>query len=68
MTFTIAFGWWLAPLLITLGSYGYSVWRLISNRSPGDYGHIGQALALLVMLCASTIVSLVAWLAWALFA
>tara|TARA_R110002020_G_scaffold53905_8_gene150473 strand:+ start:10566 stop:10766 length:201 start_codon:yes stop_codon:yes gene_type:complete len=63
---TIYLQWWMLPALVTLLTYGFTVWRISTAKTSGDYGHIGQALAFVAMLCASTIISLMAWLLWAL--
>lgn len=61
---TIVFGWWLAPLLVTIAAF---IWAArIQDTSPaGDYGRIGQGIGNAVVCGVALIVSLVAWLIWA---
>lgn len=65
---TIGFGWWLIPLAITLCSYGRAFWVMSDEKGGGDYAAIGDALVAVVCLSMATIISLIAWLVWALFA
>ena len=60
------FGWWMLPMMITLLCFGWSIWRVSTSRPVGDYGQIGQALGLALLLALSCIISLASWLIWAL--
>ncbi|RJT42001.1 hypothetical protein D3227_04800 [Mesorhizobium waimense] len=65
MTFTIQLGWWLVPALITAAAFGWSTWQ--QDRSPAyDYGKIGQGIGNAVMHGIALIVTLAAWMIWAL--
>jgi hypothetical protein len=68
MSITIQFGWWLLPLAVTVCSYGRAFWLLPDELGGGDYAATGKALCGLVYLGAATIISLIAWLVWALLA
>ena len=57
---TITIGWWVIPLLMTVGTLVYG---MLPVRNSGYYGaDIGEAFRLLGFI----IVDLVAWLIWAL--
>lgn len=58
MTINISFGWWLVPLAITLLSILWAVWVL--DEEARQMGGIFYSGAIAI------IVSLVAWLVWAL--
>jgi len=62
---TIELGWWLLPLAITIAAY-ITVWVKCPEKSPG--GYIPDVVSPLIgvgMLLIATIVSLAAWLVWA---
>lgn len=61
MTFTIEIGWFLAPLAITIVAF---VWAGIATP-PNDGNYFGNAVAGLFTYGAALIVSLIAWLIWA---
>jgi len=61
MTFTIAFGWWILPLTITIGSF---VLATLCSRSISRVDFYG--IVALVYNTLAIIVSLIAWLIWAL--
>lgn len=65
MTFTISWGWWLVPALLTLAAF---IWYRVQVRSlppsSGGYG-MGAVTELVIALMAACPV-LVAWLIWAL--
>jgi hypothetical protein len=64
MTFTVSFGWWLAPALVTALAFAWSYTK--QDRSPAyDYGRIGQGIGNAVLHGMALIVSLIAWLIWA---
>lgn len=58
---TITIGWWLLPLSITLASFAWAI--LTPARKGGDYS---VDLFPLFRFAAAVIVSLAAWLVWAL--
>lgn len=62
MTIRIVADWWLLPLFVTVVAFGWAAWADRDN-SPGDYG--AGAILSLVIYGAATIVSLLAWLIWA---
>lgn len=62
---TISLGWWIAPAAITLLAFGWACAK--EDRSPAyDYGRIGQGIGNAVLYGVALIVSLTAWLIWAL--
>lgn len=64
MTFSIFIGWWILPLTITIAAFSWSTWQ--QDRSPAyDYGRIGQGIGNAVLHGLALIVSLIAWLIWA---
>lgn len=68
MTFAITFGWWLVPALVTVAAFGAAYLAMPSRRPPSGYGDIGGAIVALVEFAAAAILSLIAWLAWAVLA
>ena len=65
MTITIGFGWWIAPAVITIIALG---WAAFMSRDMGnDRFGAGAVIAGFLYLIAA-VVSLVAWLIWALVA
>lgn len=66
MTFYFPVGWWLLPLAATVGAFIWQWWVHKDERRSGDYGDIGMAMGQLVTLAVAVIVSLAAWLIWAL--
>jgi hypothetical protein len=67
MMIEINLGWWIAPMVVTAAVF---IWAYIVGdvQGSGDYGHIGAALANLVVFGVALIVTLFAWLVWAVFA
>jgi len=65
MELTITFGWWLIPAVITLLSFG-TVTFMSRDMGNDQYG-AGAVIAAGFYLLAA-VVSLLAWLIWALFA
>ncbi|TIW11279.1 MAG: hypothetical protein E5V66_14030 [Mesorhizobium sp.] len=68
MTISIALGWWLAPAFITVVAFMAA--RLLGPRMRSN-GGIGEVVVgLMELLCygAAAVVSLLAWLIWALAA
>ena len=67
MSFTISLSWWLAPLAVTIIAFVVAFAK--DDRGPaGDYGGFAQAFASLLLYATAAIVSLIAWLIWALAA
>lgn len=67
MTFTIQFGWWLLPTALTIVAFLRALELDRGNvAGRGDYGF--SAFASAVYYGIALIVSLVAWLVWALVA
>lgn len=62
---TVTFGWWALPLLITTASVGWSI-AIPGEPSHGDYSFPDPMPA--IGFVGAVIVSLVAWLIWALVA
>lgn len=67
MSATITFGWWLVPAAITAAAY---VWASMKEdrRPVHDYGRIGQSAANAIIHGVALVVSLIAWLVWAVLA
>jgi hypothetical protein len=65
MNMTVTFGWWVIPLAITLGTMS---WAILTPGAPmrGDYSFPDPMPA--IRFAGALIVSLVAWLIWALAA
>jgi uncharacterized membrane protein len=63
MDMTVTIGWWAVPAFITIAAI-YVAIREAPTSSGRDYG--ASAFIALAMLMAALIVSLVAWLIWAL--
>lgn len=61
---TITLGWWTLPLAVSLVPWAWACWP--RPRSYG-YGAIGDGLAGALRGCAAIIITLAAWLVWALF-
>lgn len=53
MTFTVTFGWWVLPLLVTIGAFGWAVYET------------GDPIGAFVARTAAMVISLAAWLVWA---
>lgn len=74
MLISITLGWWLLPAFITLASFGWVLNRDIKSRiqayqmfQNNTIGDVAVWLAVYgTMYAAATILSLVAWLIWAL--
>jgi hypothetical protein len=65
MNIAIHLGWWAAPLVVTLMAFGLAAWSSRDDGYRGDYAAVGAGVVGLMMYGAATIVSLLAWLAWA---
>jgi hypothetical protein len=63
MTIHIELGWWLLPLAVSVGAFGYAAWADRDNEPGGDYSFPGIVTAIYNGL--ALIVSLIAWLIWA---
>lgn len=60
----IPIGWWIAPLAVTVVSFGVATAKQ-DNSPTGDYGRIGQGIGNAMIHGVALIASLVAWLVWA---
>jgi len=65
MDFTLTIGWWAIPAFITIAAL-YGAFREQPAPSGNDYG--AGAVIGLIFVMGAVIVSLVAWLVWAIFA
>lgn len=65
MAITITFSWWLAPLAVTIIAVGAAYWAEPSRTPPRGYGDIANAIVSVFAWGAATVVSLIAWLIWA---
>jgi len=65
MTLTISFGWWLVPLTVTVVAFVAAYICGASKGPPRGYGDIANGIVNLFVYGAVTVVSLVAWLGWA---
>jgi hypothetical protein len=63
---SVHLGWWLLPTAITGASLIIALW-MAKPSGRGDYAAIADGFVWLVIMMAALIVSLVAWLLWALF-
>lgn len=67
MTFTISFGWWLLPLAVTIIAFSICWWVEGYDRRRGYYSRSPmEGIVSLVVWSPGIIVSLIAWLIWAL--
>lgn len=66
MTNAIHFGWWLVPAGTTLAAFGWARWFGFEKQPSADYSF--DVLAYVCVYGAAAIVSLAAWLVWALVA
>lgn len=69
MTLSLTLGWWIVPVVITLVSYLVAYLATPSRTNSYDwygFGTLFDGIIILFGLLAATIVSLVAWLVWAL--
>ena len=65
MTITIGLGWWLAPLGVTIVAFSWAWFLDRPGKSSTAVGNIVDALQSMFMFGAAIIVSLLAWLIWA---
>jgi hypothetical protein len=65
MTLTLSIGWWAVPAAVSCAAL--VAWRLHHRNDPpaSGYGAPAQAMYQLMTLGVAVIVSLVAWLIWA---
>ena len=62
MTFSITLGWWLVPVIVTVGAFVAYAWWESEQTPSGDYGRIGAVIGSLLVFSGAIIASLVAWL------
>lgn len=62
---SITIGWWAIPAFVTIAAV-YIALREAPTSSGSDYG--ASAFIAVVMMMAALIVSLIAWLVWAILA
>ena len=65
MTFTVEFGLWIIPAVITILTFGYAAFM---SRDLGNDRFGAGAVIAFGFYMAAAVVSLVAWLIWALAA
>jgi hypothetical protein len=65
MTLTFSLGWWLAPLAFTIIACGTAYWVEPARTPPRGYGDIVQGFVSAFLWGAALILSLIAWLIWA---
>lgn len=63
MTFTIEFGWWLAPAIISIMSSALALYITTRNSTSPACGL--DRLVALIIFEAALIISLTSWLIWA---
>lgn len=68
MSVTLYLGWWLAPLAVTVAAFVAAKFYTRDNPYSGGYANAGAAAIDLIVFGLALIVSLVAWLVWALLA
>lgn len=61
---TLKIGWWTLPLAATLIAFAWAWWNGDYQPATG-YGSIGKGFANLFLVAVALIVSLTAWLIWA---
>lgn len=64
MDIVIPIGWWVVPLAVTVAAFSIAIAKS-DDRPTGDYGRIGQGIGNAMLQGVALIVSLVAWLVWA---
>jgi hypothetical protein len=62
MAITLTLGWWVLPLAVTIGAFAWASWGSRESGSGGGYGVDPTPVLVLGLVL---IVSLVAWLIWA---
>lgn len=64
---TISLGWWALPAIITLAAYAVAWWRVPAPQPSSYFPDTGPVILGFIYLSLATVVSLAAWLMWALF-
>lgn len=59
---TIILGWWLLPLLITIGLFLFAFFK--ENKSTGDWLGLGEVIEVWIRFIIAGFGSLVAWLVY----
>jgi hypothetical protein len=62
MSFALTLGSWIVPLLVTIAAAAWAVW-VTKDNEPGAYG--AGAILDLFAWAGALILSLIAWLIWA---
>lgn len=65
MSVTLTFGWWLLPLVITVLAISFA---LFLSQRKGGQDDLAGGIVSLIFFCFATIISLLAWLIWAVLA
>lgn len=69
MTFTIETGYWLIPMAITVIAFTLASWRarrlVPPSAPPASFGNAGLAMVAFLFYGAAAIISLIAWLIFA---
>lgn len=63
---TVTIGWWIVPTIVTVWAFGWHVWVHRRERPGYAYGNVGQALGRAITMMIAAVVSLGAWMMWAL--
>lgn len=67
MTFTLTLGWWVLPLIVTIGAYVAAYFATPKVDHSGMFGNVAiAAIAGVLYFAVATILSLLSWLIWAL--
>lgn len=64
---TIDLGAWAIPLAVTIAAFAWMAWPRSYPDQGGMFGGVGEAIALTYRLALFTIITLSAWLVWALW-
>lgn len=65
MNISIEISWWIIPALVTLVAHAWACLASSDGDGGSTYAAIGTALITLLRLGAALIISLAAWLVWA---
>lgn len=69
MSVTVALGWWLLPLALTVLSLAWAIPMRADELPTGSmFDGLGYVIGGALRVSAAIILSLIAWLIWALFA
>lgn len=63
---TLTIGWWAIPLTITILAFGFALIKTGKSSGPHCADSIGDAISFCIFNGAALIISLIAWLIWAL--